>query len=41
MLLAGLLEHFPNEGAGSVHEPPADQFVEAQALFIERVAARR
>ncbi|MGD9704587.1 MAG: TetR/AcrR family transcriptional regulator [Acidimicrobiia bacterium] len=37
MLLASLLEHFPNEGAGSAHEPSEAQIVETQALFIERV----
>jgi hypothetical protein len=37
MLFAGLLEHFPNEGAGAEHEPTAEQIVETQAHFIERV----
>ncbi|MDO8361520.1 MAG: TetR/AcrR family transcriptional regulator [Actinomycetota bacterium] len=41
MLLAGLLEHFPNEGKGSEHEPTPEQLVEAQALFIERVLLAR
>lgn len=41
MLLAGLLEHFPNEGAGSSHELSPDRIVEAQALFIERVLFSR
>jgi AcrR family transcriptional regulator len=37
MLLAGLLEYFPHEGAGSAYELSEEQIVEAQALFIERV----
>ena len=41
MLLAGLLEHFPNEGAGSAYELSEDEIVEAQALFIERVVFPR
>ena len=37
VMLAALLEHFPNEGKGTRFEPSAQQIVEAQALFIERV----
>jgi methyltransferase (TIGR00027 family) len=37
ILLAGLLEHFPNEGAGSKHEPTDEQVVAAQAQFLDRV----
>ncbi len=37
MLFSGLLEHFPNEGAGSRYEPDDSEIVEAQALFVERV----
>lgn len=41
MLLSSLLENFPNEGRGGVHEPTDDQIVEAQAHFIERVLLPR
>lgn len=37
MMLAGLLEHFPDEGIGAKHEPSDGQIIEAQARFIERV----
>lgn len=37
MMLAGLLEHFPDEGIGAKHEPTDAQIIEAQARFIERV----
>jgi AcrR family transcriptional regulator len=37
MLFSGMLEHFPNEGAGSMYEPDDSEIVEAQALFVERV----
>jgi AcrR family transcriptional regulator len=37
MLLSSLLEHVPNEGAGSHYMPTDDQIVEEQAGFIERV----
>lgn len=37
MLFSGLLEHFPNEGAGSRHEQSDSEIVETQALFVERV----
>jgi AcrR family transcriptional regulator len=37
MLFAGLLEHFPNEATGCVHEPTDDQLVAAQAQFLRRV----
>jgi AcrR family transcriptional regulator len=37
MLFSGLLEHFPNEGAGSKYEPNDREIIEAQALFVERV----
>lgn len=41
MLLAGLLEYFPNEGAGTAHELTEGQIVQAQAQFIERVVFPR
>ena len=41
MMLAALLEHFPNEGKGTSFEPSADQIVQAQALFIQRVLLSR
>jgi AcrR family transcriptional regulator len=41
MLLAALLEHFPNEGLGTDHEPSNEQIVEIQAQFIERVLLPR
>jgi AcrR family transcriptional regulator len=41
MMLAALLEQFPNEGKGTPFEPSADQIVDAQALFIERVLLAR
>jgi AcrR family transcriptional regulator len=37
MLFSGLLEHFPNEGTGSLYEPNDAEIVGAQARFIERV----
>lgn len=37
MLLAGLLEHFPNEGLGTRLEPSPEDIVETQARFVERV----
>lgn len=37
MLFAGLLEHFPNEATGCVHEPTDDQLIGAQAQFLRRV----
>jgi AcrR family transcriptional regulator len=37
MLLAGLIEHFPNEVAGVEREPSKREIVDAQAAFIERV----
>lgn len=37
MLLSALLEHAPNEGAGSTYEPSDEQIVEEQQRFIERV----
>jgi pheromone shutdown protein TraB len=37
MLFAGLLEHFPNEATGCVHEPTDDQLIAAQAQFLRRV----
>jgi hypothetical protein len=36
MLFSGLLEHFPDEGRGTSHQPSNDLLVETQALFIER-----
>jgi AcrR family transcriptional regulator len=41
MLLAALLEHFPNEGIGTQVEPSDAVIVETEALFIERVFLRR
>ena len=41
MLLAGLLEYFPNEGTGSAYELSEEQIVETQAQFIERVVFPR
>ena len=41
MMLAALLEHFPDEGKGTSFEPSADQIVQAQALFINRVLLSR
>ena len=40
MMLAGLLEHFPNEGAGSSYEPTDDD-IETQAAFVQRVLLAR
>jgi AcrR family transcriptional regulator len=37
MLLAGLIEHFPNEAVGAARTPTDHQIIEAQAAFIERV----
>jgi hypothetical protein len=36
MLLAGLIEHFPNEAVGAARTPTDHQIVQAQAAFIER-----
>jgi len=41
MMLAGLLEHFPNEGAGSSYEPTDDDIIETQAAFVQRVLLAR
>ena len=37
MLLSALLEHVPNEGSGSHHEPTDERIVKEQQRFIERV----
>ena len=37
LLLSSLLEHVPNQGVGTLHDPTDDDLIEAQALFIERV----
>jgi len=41
VMVAALLEHFPNEGKGTTIDPTPDQIVETQAMFIERVLLRR
>jgi hypothetical protein len=37
LMLAALLEQFPNEGVGSKYELSDETIVEMQALFLERV----
>ena len=36
-----MLEHYPNEGAGTSYQPTTDELVEAEALLIERVLLAR
>lgn len=41
VMLAGMLEHYPNEAAGTTYQPTREELVEAEALFIERVLLAR
>lgn len=41
MLLSSLLEHFPDEGLGTKHEPTPAQIIDAQLQFIERALLPR
>ena len=41
VMLAAMLEHYPNEGRGTNYQPTLDEMVEVEALFIERVLLAR
>ena len=41
IMLAALLEHYPNEGKGTEYQPTPEELVETQARFIERVLLAR
>ena len=41
IMLAALLEHYPNEGKGTEYQPTPDVLIETQARFIERVLLAR